>query len=35
MRLHDFVCIMNAVEEHDDYFVQERNAVGTSGLSYL
>jgi hypothetical protein len=26
---------MNAVEEHDDYFVQERNAVGTSGLSYL
>jgi hypothetical protein len=24
---------MNAVEEHDDYFVQKRNAVGVQGLS--
>jgi hypothetical protein len=33
MRLHAFVRIMNAVEEHDDYFVQERNTAGMSGLS--
>jgi len=26
---------MNAVEEHDDYFVQKRNAAGTLGLSCL
>jgi hypothetical protein len=30
-----FVRIMNAVEEHDDYFVQKRNAAGTLGLSCL
>ena len=27
--------IMNAVEEHDEYFVQKRNAAGTLGLSSL
>jgi len=26
---------MNAVEDHDDYFVQKRNAAGTLGLSCL
>jgi hypothetical protein len=26
---------MNAVEKHDDYFVQKRNAAGTLGLSSL
>jgi len=26
---------MNAVEEHDDYFVQKRNAASTLGLSCL
>jgi hypothetical protein len=26
---------MNPVEEHDDYFVQKRNAAGTLGLSCL
>jgi len=30
-----FVRIINAVEEHDDYFVQKRNAAGTLGLSCL
>ena len=35
MRRHVFVCIMNAVEEYDDYFVQKRNAAGTLGLSCL
>ena len=30
-----FVRIMNAVEEHDDYFMQKRNAAGTLGLSCL
>ena len=30
-----FVRIMNAVEDHDDYFVQKRNAAGTLGLSCL
>ena len=30
-----FVRIMNAVEEHDDYFVQKRNAASTLGLSCL
>ena len=28
-----FVRIMNAVDEHDDYFMQKRNAAGTLGLS--
>ncbi|XP_021304964.1 uncharacterized protein LOC110430969 [Sorghum bicolor] len=35
MRRHMFVCIMNAVEMYDDYFVQKRNAAGTLGLSCL
>jgi hypothetical protein len=35
MRRHLFIRIMNVVEEHDDYFVQKRNAAGTLGLSYL
>jgi hypothetical protein len=35
MRRHLFVHILNAVEEHDDYFVQKRNAYGTLGLSCL
>ena len=35
MRRHVFMRIMNAVEEHDDYFVQKRNATGTLGLSCL
>jgi hypothetical protein len=35
MRRHLFVRIMNAVEEHDDYFVQKRNAASTLGLSCL
>jgi hypothetical protein len=26
---------MNAVEEHDNYFVQKRNATGTLGLSCM
>jgi hypothetical protein len=26
---------MNAIEEHDDYFVQKRNAAGILGLSCL
>ena len=30
-----FVRIMNAVEEHDDYFMQKRNAASTLGLSCL
>ncbi len=30
-----FLCIMNAVEAHDDYFVQKRNATGIIGLSCL
>jgi hypothetical protein len=28
-----FICIMNAVEAHDDYFVQKRNGAGVLGLS--
>lgn len=28
-----FIRIMNAVEAHDDYFVQKRNAAGVLGLS--
>ena len=28
-----FVCLMNAVEAHDDYFVRKRNAANTLGLS--
>jgi hypothetical protein len=35
MRRHVFVRIMNMVEEHDDYFIQKRNAAGTLGLSCL
>jgi hypothetical protein len=35
MRRHVFVRIMNAVEEHDDYFVQKKNASDTLGLSCL
>jgi hypothetical protein len=35
MRWHLFVRIIKIVEEHDDYFVQKRNAVSTLGLSCL
>jgi hypothetical protein len=35
IRRHDFVRKMNVVEEHDDYFIQKRNATGTLGLSCL
>ena len=35
MKRHLFMCIMNVVEEHDEYFVQKRNAAGTLGLSCL
>jgi hypothetical protein len=35
MKQHLFVRIMNVVEEHDDYFIQKRNAAGTLGLSCL
>jgi hypothetical protein len=35
MRRHLFVRIMNTVEEHDNYFIQKKNAAGTLGLSYL
>jgi hypothetical protein len=35
MKQHLFVRIMNVVEEHDDYFIQKRNATGTLGLSCL
>jgi len=35
MRRHVFVHIINAVEEHDNYFAQKRNAAGTLGLSCL
>jgi hypothetical protein len=35
MRLHVFLRIMKAVEEHDDYFKQKRNAAGVLGLSCL
>ena len=28
-----FLCIMNVVESHDDYFVQKRNAANVLGLS--
>ena len=35
MRRHVFLLIMKAVEEHDDYFVQKRNAAGVLGLSCL
>jgi hypothetical protein len=35
MRRHLFVRIMNVVEEHNDYFVQKRNAAGTLGLPFL
>ena len=33
MKRHLFMRIMNAIEEHDEYFVQKRNAAGTLGLS--
>ena len=35
MRRPVFLRIMNAVEEHNDYFVQKRNAAGVLGLSCL
>jgi hypothetical protein len=35
MKHHVFVRITNAIEEHDDYFVQKRNATGILGLSCL
>jgi hypothetical protein len=35
MRRHVFVRIMNAVEEHDDYFIQKMNTASTLGLSCL
>jgi hypothetical protein len=35
MRWHLFVHIINAIEEHNDYFVQKMNAAGTFRLSYL
>ena len=35
MKRHLFMCIMNAIEEHDEYFVQKRNVAGTLGLSCL
>lgn len=35
MRRHVFLLIMNAVEEHDAYFVQKRNTAGVLGLSCL
>jgi hypothetical protein len=35
MRRHLFVRIMNTVEEHDDYFVQKRNATDVLGLYCL
>ena len=35
MRRPVFLLIMKAVEEHDDYFVQKRNAAGVLGLSCL
>ena len=35
MRRPVFLRIMNAVEEHDDYFVQKRNAASQLGLSCL
>jgi hypothetical protein len=33
MRRNLFLRIMNAVEAHEDYFVQKRNAAGVLGLS--
>ena len=33
MSRHIFLRIMNAVEAHDDYFVQKRNAANILGLS--
>ena len=35
MRRPVFLRIMNAVEEHNDYFVQKRNTTSELGLSYL
>ena len=35
MRRPVFLRIMNTVEEHDDYFVQKRNAASQLGLSCL
>nr|XP_034601183.1 uncharacterized protein LOC117861747 [Setaria viridis] len=35
MHRHLYLRIMHAVEDHDDYFVQKRNAAGKLGLSCL
>ena len=35
MHRHLYLRIMHAVEAHDDYFVQKRNAAGKLGLSCL
>jgi len=35
MRRTLFVRIWNAIEQHDQYFVQKRNAAGILGLSSL
>ncbi|XP_015697119.2 uncharacterized protein LOC107305093 [Oryza brachyantha] len=35
MRHHLFLRIMNAVEAHDNYFVEKRNAAGILGLSSM
>jgi hypothetical protein len=34
MRRTVFLPMMNDVEEHDDYFMQKRNATGVLGLSF-
>jgi hypothetical protein len=33
MKRHVFLRIMNAVQEHDNYFMQKRNAAGILELS--
>ena len=35
MHRHLYLHLMHAVEDHDDYFVQKRNAAGKLGLSCL
>jgi hypothetical protein len=35
MRRHVFVCIMNAIEEHDNYFIEKMNVAGMLGVSCL
>jgi hypothetical protein len=35
MNCHLFVHIINIAEEHADYFIENRNATGTLGLSCL